>query len=100
MLVDLQTRNAVTVEFYRPVTVMLTHQHIWNDILRFASLDRLPGARIERLDQIDGFSNFDSIFVKTVGIQVSDECISQKAGKFSITSFNFTGAFCCMAYIF
>ncbi len=43
VLVDLQTRNAVTVEFYRPVAVMLTHQHIWNDILRFASLDRLPG---------------------------------------------------------
>ncbi|CSQ39074.1 Uncharacterised protein [Shigella sonnei] len=63
MLVDLQTRNAVTVEFYRPVTVMLTHQHIWNDILRFASLDRLPGARIERLDQIDGF--FQHIFFQT-----------------------------------
>ncbi len=55
LLVDLQARNAVGVQFNDPAAIVFSHQHIGNDIFRFAGLNRLPRTRIERLDQIHRF---------------------------------------------
>ncbi len=52
VLVNLQARNAVSVQLYRPAAIMLAHQHIGDHILRLTGLDRLARARIQGLDQI------------------------------------------------
>ena len=53
LLVDLQARDAVRVQFNDPAVIVFSDQHIRDDVLGFAGLNGLTGARIEGLNQID-----------------------------------------------
>ncbi len=55
MLINLQAwmLSELSSTTQRPLTL---YQYVGNDVFRFAGLDRLTGARIEGLDEINGFS--------------------------------------------
>ena len=53
LLIYFQPWNAVGVELDGPAAAHLAHQHIRDDIFRFAGLNGLARARIQGLDQVD-----------------------------------------------
>ncbi|MNS45791.1 hypothetical protein D3C72_782680 [compost metagenome] len=52
MLIDLQARNAVGIQFNGPAAIVFAYQNVRDHVLGFAGLDRLSGAWIEGLNQI------------------------------------------------